>query len=609
MAAIQGHLANCLRLLGRHAEAESAATSSLQQTTKAYGAQHPQTARALWNVAHTQAAAGHERVAVKHLDELINLQNHFDSQHEQPLSLNARQLKLECQRRLGEVSDGSEYRLLLRRRWQNAREHARAANAHVNAAEAVALAEYVAFLCEFADNTTSAATASPEDVEALLEQAIALNRTAFGSQDDRMLGLMQLRGERLFLAGSVSESVAVLTEIADAIEQTRLPRGQRGLHPASRGRLSRTLPLLAIALARTGDATAAWQRLEQGRARGLWDELAARHAADTHASTNSQAPTSLGVATTYDLPAVQRQIPADTMLVSWIGVYWAQAKRGEFWACAVRRTGEPRWFPLRGTTTSEPLSTDELHVSRQLLSELSRPDGQRDLQLIAKLSDQVRAQRLDPIQPACLATGELPAVNNLVVVMPGPCHAPLEVLTDAYTISYVPSATIFAWLRESWQQSGSAEGSRLLAIGAPNVSASSVASPEFAARADSQSPPSLPGTERELASIAALFGQRATTILGDNATTYALQDLADADELRKYRYLHFAMHGEANHTIPLQSALLLASPTQPASGSGGTRSLTSQNGRLTAQQILDSWRLDSQLVTLSACETALGPSI
>jgi len=113
----------------------------------------------------------------------------------------------------------------------------------------------------------------------------------------------------------------------------------------------------------------------------------------------------------------------------------------------------------------------------------------------------------------------------------------------------------------------------------------------------------LPGTRREVEAIAALFpADRTRTLLGDQATESAVANLAARGELKNYRYLHFATHGRADETIAYNSALLLA----PDPDRSATSIALETDGRITAQQIVNTWVLDADLVVLSGCETALG---
>jgi CHAT domain-containing protein len=115
----------------------------------------------------------------------------------------------------------------------------------------------------------------------------------------------------------------------------------------------------------------------------------------------------------------------------------------------------------------------------------------------------------------------------------------------------------------------------------------------------------LPGTRIETQAIARLFPE-SLVLLGADASARRLALLAKADQLRQYRYLHLATHGIVNHRIALYSALLLAQgpsagPTQQTQGGPPF-----SEGRLTAEEILQSWKLDADLVVLSVCQSALG---
>ncbi len=113
----------------------------------------------------------------------------------------------------------------------------------------------------------------------------------------------------------------------------------------------------------------------------------------------------------------------------------------------------------------------------------------------------------------------------------------------------------------------------------------------------------LPGTRREVEAIASLFpADRARTLRGDQATETALAGLAARGELKNYRYLHFATHGRSDEAIAYNLALLLAPDPDRSANSTALET----DGRITAQQIVNTWVLDADLVVLSGCETALG---
>lgn len=103
-------------------------------------------------------------------------------------------------------------------------------------------------------------------------------------------------------------------------------------------------------------------------------------------------------------------------------------------------------------------------------------------------------------------------------------------------------------------------------------------------RADSGS---LPYAAREVRWISQILNRGgADTLIGREATV--AQWLARGPE--RYRYLHFATHAEVNDQQPMKTALKMA------------------DGDLEVERIRR-LSLDSELVTLSACRTALGPRI
>jgi CHAT domain-containing protein len=115
----------------------------------------------------------------------------------------------------------------------------------------------------------------------------------------------------------------------------------------------------------------------------------------------------------------------------------------------------------------------------------------------------------------------------------------------------------------------------------------------------------LPGTRREVQAIAGLFG-KAEVLLGKEANEQRLAELAQKGALKGYRYLHLATHGLADADVPLRSSLALSDRGLPDPLGGGPAGEPVWTGRLTAQQIVDGWALEADVVVLSACQTGLG---
>jgi tetratricopeptide (TPR) repeat protein len=118
----------------------------------------------------------------------------------------------------------------------------------------------------------------------------------------------------------------------------------------------------------------------------------------------------------------------------------------------------------------------------------------------------------------------------------------------------------------------------------------------------------LPGTRVEVESLRRLFSDSPLPrlLFDSEASEQNLDELAASGELGKYRYLHLATHGEVDNAWPLRSALILSRDTLPDPQQQLLAGKPVYDGRLTAEEILRSWNLHADLVTLSACETALG---
>jgi tetratricopeptide (TPR) repeat protein len=118
----------------------------------------------------------------------------------------------------------------------------------------------------------------------------------------------------------------------------------------------------------------------------------------------------------------------------------------------------------------------------------------------------------------------------------------------------------------------------------------------------------LPGTRVEVEALQRFFGDKPQPklLFDSEASEERLDALAASGELGKYRYLHLATHGEVDNAFPLRSAVILSRDALPDAQAQLLAGKPVYDGRLTAEEVLRSWNLNADLVTLSACETALG---
>jgi len=177
-------------------------------------------------------------------------------------------------------------------------------------------------------------------------------------------------------------------------------------------------------------------------------------------------------------------------------------------------------------------------------------------------------------------------------------NAKSEFLLRTKTIFYVPSATELYLLRTLQQQPAPLP---LLAIGDVDYGAVHVRRPDpnpslatsiLRSLADfkgNQLKP-LPGSRDEVLSIAHKSDQNAVVLIGRNATETAFK----REPLSDFSVIHLATHAVPDPQYPLRAAVIL--------GADGAN-----DGLLQVREILR-LRLRADLVSLSACETAIGTS-
>ena len=119
----------------------------------------------------------------------------------------------------------------------------------------------------------------------------------------------------------------------------------------------------------------------------------------------------------------------------------------------------------------------------------------------------------------------------------------------------------------------------------------------------------LPGTRYEVEALAQLFksdNRPTRTLLAADASEPELDRLAASGELGRFGFIHLATHGVIDEAVPARSAVILTQTGLPDPLEQALNHKPAFDGRLSVREIQRGWDLKTELVTLSACETALG---
>jgi CHAT domain-containing protein len=227
-------------------------------------------------------------------------------------------------------------------------------------------------------------------------------------------------------------------------------------------------------------------------------------------------------------------------------------------------------------------------AAREYLQKVSRPDSPGEPEQASALF-----QLLLP------DVSSLTGVDHLVIVPHGILlNVPFEALRDPsgqrlierFGVEYAPSASSFSLLTSRRRAERSA--STLLAIGNPLMQGREDAATRSVGVEHLSLLKALPFTGAELRDIASVYGSSARILERTRATE---RELRDAD-LSSVSILHFATHGLIDEQRPERSALVL---TAEAPGDDGVLQVREIYGL----------KLRDALVTLSACDTALGANV
>jgi tetratricopeptide (TPR) repeat protein len=410
--------------------------------------------------------------------------------------------------------------------------------------------------------------------------ALGVARGAYGPHHREITDTLVRMAGLAWLRDAPDEAVGPLREASRSWEHSRRLVGS-AVHRAT----FQDSPdlLLAAALLESGRPDDAWIPMERYHGRILGDLLRA----------GGEAPAEPAAA-----PAarVAETLRPDEAMIGWVEVRPAPG-RGSHWAWTLRRDGTVRWDRLPELPAGDP-GADVAHRLRDALElagswpfRIARdPRLERAARELAAARFHSPARRLEGVtRLVVIPSGAMLGIPVELLPLAGEAVAGATV-GERFAVSYAPSATVHAWLRERGARA--APGAALI-VGDPPPG---------------EGLPALPAAAREVEEVSRrMAGSR--VLSGEAATEGALRDLAARDELRDFGTLHFATHALVDELRPERSALALSTHGGPDALQAALTGDPLEDGRLCAWEIVRDLRLDADLVTLSGCGTGLGKRV
>lgn len=327
----------------------------------------------------------------------------------------------------------------------------------------------------------------------------------------------------------------------------------------------------------------------------------------------------------------------------------ADKKLADWWRDHNRRYADLKYpAPVNLTQTQKLLATDQVMLAYSLGTEesylfaVSRKNyqvyklapaerlGQQVAEFVSALTDKPGEANVWPkhatglyrqlIQPASKFLLQHPATRELIILPDSALHRlPFEALLEPsqmpvadttklpylikrYALSYAPSATVLKSLAEAPTYSAKKPKAAII-FADPQYNRSKLPTELAVSRTAGDGQLKfgrLLHSEFEAKEIEKVF-------LGKGEARLLLKEEANERQARNllgYRVIHFSAHGLVNERRPRLSGLVLSLP--PVSQSED--SATQDDGILSAYEIFN-LKLSAELVTLSACQTALGKEV
>jgi CHAT domain-containing protein len=398
------------------------------------------------------------------------------------------------------------------------------------------------------------------------------------------------RGMIALADGQREQAVGLLKDSVDAIERTRNTISYEAAKIGFAGDKQTVYAALVGAYAQAGDWNNAFLIAERAKARALVDLLAQQRDLAPPAGADDKVRQLLADATTSEGTA---GLPVDADVVRNLSV--AAASRTELATAAPEAASLVSVQAVPIVNVASRLGADDTlidyyRVGDDLYAFVLSGTTVKGFKLSAKgLDEEVRSFRaaIEQREPQAAERGRAlyerlirPLLGELkgsqLTISPhGVLHylpfAALpdgdQYLLDRFSVRLIPSADTLVYLKTDRPH----KLGKVLALGNPDLG-----DPKF----------DLPNAQVEAVDVAAMFPASKALLRGDASKT-AVKALGGG-----FAILHFATHGTFNTDAPLSSGLYLAKGNET-------------DGLLTVSDLY-TLRFDTELVTLSACQTGLG---
>jgi CHAT domain-containing protein/Tfp pilus assembly protein PilF len=345
----------------------------------------------------------------------------------------------------------------------------------------------------------------------------------------------------------------------------------------------------------------------------------------------------------YTLEQIQESLTQSTAIIGWLHEEMYPRKFAS-WGYVIRKSGPVNWIRLDTTSNEADIQSSVTKVRdfhQALHMAASWQERVMEVDELNSYATKVWTQWVAPIYE------HLDGIDNLVIIPSKPVLGiPIEALVDSegrylderYAVSYAPSATVYAWLRE-FEEGGRETGARkALLLGDPPFTLDHARAMEREEEREESADefaiieakplfemsvvrgalegdgtaltglPRLPWTRKEVKQVISAI-PKAATLLGPRASEQEIVRLAESAELREFDTIHLATHALVDDEQPERSALILSQVNLPDPIEAVMAGERIYDGKLTVNEIIREWDLSADLVTLSACQSGLGREV